>query len=197
MSTYTTAKFGLRAPNGDEPLLSSDDLIRAGMDDVDAALDNQQKIYLPTGNRRSFQFAGGVTAGNYTLTDNALATGVVPFVLDPAELAISGRTTKLRVRATLQCNTVPPGITFTFGLYTISAIGGASGSAPTVTLSGVVSGSTVAIATPGADSHQSAVSADFAVPGSPTSYALGVAFSGTSAAGANVAASAQLLARHV
>jgi hypothetical protein len=97
---------------------------------------------------------------------------LAPFLyLDNADYAISGRNTRLRLRGTVSSNATPPAITFTFGLYPVTA----SGAADTVimTLGTVVASSTAAVASPAASETTAAVSSEFAVP-SDGLYAFGV-----------------------
>lgn len=106
----------------------------------------------------------------------AIAYGAVR--LDPADYAASPRTTKYRLRAGCFVNAVAPAITFTLGLYPVATWGGASGAAPIVqTLGAVVSGSTVAFATPPVgESH--ATGADFTAPAAGW-YVVAAALSGS------------------
>jgi hypothetical protein len=104
------------------------------------------------------------------------------FYFDPADYAVSGKSTVLRTRAFVANNAVAPAITFTFGLYPISTIGGASGSAPFInSLGSVTSGSTVAIASPSASVITSATGTNFIAP-SAGYYVLAVVTSGAAAA---------------
>jgi hypothetical protein len=80
------------------------------------------------------------------------STAGYAFPLDPADYpAPSGKTLKLRVKASIITNAVAPVITTTFGLYPVATTGGASAAAPTVaSLGTVVTSSTAAIAAPSA-----------------------------------------------
>lgn len=117
--------------------------------------------------------------------------------IDPADYpTVNGLATKLRVRAVLAANDVAPTGTFTFGLYPVTtpATSGAAG-LRVWTLGTVVPGSTVAIATPAADSANNAVGADFAVPAAGL-YVLGFVASGAVAASSHLHISAALQQRN-
>jgi hypothetical protein len=110
------------------------------------------------------------------------STGQMIFYLDPAAyVAPAGKTLKLRVRGWTVVNTVAPAITLTVGLYPVTTIAGAGGSAPTAAIGTVVTGSTVAFASPSASTANAAVSTDFAFP-TAGFYAVGVALSGAGTA---------------
>ncbi len=92
--------------------------------------------------------------------------GIVPHAkyLSAADFAIAGRTTKLRVRATVESNATTPAINFTFGLAgPVAVAGGPNATAYSVGTG--VSGSAIAINTPPASTVTVGTSADFDVPG--------------------------------
>lgn len=98
-----------------------------------------------------------------------------PYLLNVAAADFAGLgTTKMRVSAIAITGTAPA-ITITLGLYPVT--GGS-----TQSLGTVVSGSTVAFASPGANSNTTGNSGDFTVP-SDGVYALGFVVSGTPSAG--------------
>lgn len=111
-----------------------------------------------------------------------------------ADYEVAGKTQKLRIRAQALTNEAKPTITFTVGLYPIT-VGGAV-DALTLTLGTVVSGSTVAIAEPAANTATSSVGSDFTIP-SDGVYILGVVLSGTLTNNADLLISAQLQSRNV
>lgn len=131
---------------------------------------------------------------------SALTLGNIPvhppeiFYFDDADYTVAGKTPKLRLRCQVAANGTAPGITFTFGLRPITVAGSAD--ALTYTAGTVVSGSTVAIASPSASTVTSGVNSDFTVP-SDGAYALCVVTSGTIANNAAVGCHAQLQVRHV
>lgn len=85
------------------------------------------------------------------------------FRLDPADYALTGRTAKYRLKVSMLCNAVAPGMTFTFGLATPTITYGTAGNANTITaIAGV--GTAATITTPGASAETDAVSTDFAAP---------------------------------
>ena len=78
---------------------------------------------------------------------------------------VGGLATKLRVRATLAVNDVAPTGNYTFGLHPVTRPATSGGAGLVIyTIGAAVAGSTVAINTPAADSHNNAASADFALP---------------------------------
>jgi hypothetical protein len=118
-------------------------------------------------------FVAGTSVGVSTFADYLTAA---------TDLAVGSpnvRTAKMRMRVSLVVNAVAPAITFTFGYYPVSAIGGASGQLPFVsTLGTVVSGSTIAFASPAANSQTNSISSEFTVPAAGY-YVAAVVLSGT------------------
>jgi hypothetical protein len=108
------------------------------------------------------------------------------FQFTAADYAITGRTTKLRLRATVLNNATAPGRTATVGLYPVTAVGGGTDAA-SVTLGTVVSGSTIAFSSASmtANSRLQNVTADFDVP-SDGLYVLGVNVAGGNIGGASL-----------
>jgi hypothetical protein len=113
-----------------------------------------------------------------------------------ADYAVSGKTTKLRLRVAVQTNNVAPAATFTFGLYPITGAGGASSAGNSTTLGTVVTGSTKAITTPAASSLVVDVTADFDLP-TDGWYGVGIVQSAVIATGASVIVTAHLDLHHV
>lgn len=115
--------------------------------------------------------------------------------LVPGQYSISGRTTKLRIRAAIATNATKPAIKFSVGLYKIAAAGGAN--ALQLSSPGVVEGTSEAvIESPNASSLTKFESADFAMPTEGT-YMLMVLTSAALTANASVAIDADLLVRNV
>jgi len=148
-------------------------------------------VYLTsvTANTRLFSYEGMQTASG------AETDAVSLLYLDDANYAVAGVSLKLQVRGQLHTNATAPAITFTFGLYPITAVAGGASNL-TYTAGAVVSGSTVAFASPGASSQNGSSSGDFAFPADGF-YALGVVFSGTSAASSAFGLTTQLQLRAV
>lgn len=119
------------------------------------------------------------------------------WVPQSTDLAVTGKTTRLRLRVAWSTNTVAPAITLTWGLYPISAVGGAAGSL-SYTLGTVVAGSTVAVATPIASTANVGTSAGFDVSAvtSGNPYIIGVVGSGSQAANSQVGCQPILEMRH-
>lgn len=93
---------------------------------------------------------------------------------DDADFAVASKTQKLRIRAQIAVNGTQPNVTFTVGLYPVTAAGGAD--ALTLTLGTVVGGSTVAFSAPSANTISQSTSSNFTTP-SDGAYALGVSLS--------------------
>lgn len=129
------------------------------------------------------------------ITGSANAAGRAAFALAPTLHAVTGRTTKLYISAVVLTNATAPAVTITAGLYPLSAPAGTSGNV-TVTVGTVVTGSTVAFATPAAQSVVTGNSGDFDIPAAGA-YALGFALSGSSAAGSDFVLRTQLYMRQV
>lgn len=112
----------------------------------------------------------------------------------PQDFQVANKTATARVRGTMMVNATAPGVTFTLGLYQITATGGGAGLF-TLTFGTALAGSTVALATPAIGSRTTVESAAFALPSSAAVYALGVNVSGgTMAANSMVQITSQLLA---
>lgn len=131
-----------------------------------------------------------LASGPLTETTDSPSLTAPTLYIDSADYAITGRTTNMRVRTVLHVNSVAPAVTITFGLYPITAAGGAAGNNQ-LTLGAVVSGSTAVFTTPSASTSNQAVSTDFALPANGH-YALGVAVSAAGAANCRMIASLQL-----
>lgn len=119
-----------------------------------------------------FSATGGAVSGTTDIDQH-----VTPyFYFDDADYTVTSTTPKLRVRAQIATNATQPTITFTVGLYPVTT----AGSADTLvfTLGTVVSGSTVAFASPTASTVSQSNSGDFTVP-ADGAYMFGVVTSGT------------------
>ena len=147
--------------------------------------DNPASTYF-LANGSALQVGVGITVG--------LAHLVPPLVyLNSADYAVSGKTTRLRVRAEVTTNATAPGITFTYGLYPVTFGGTIDQTAPGAGV--VVSGSTAAIASPPASNAVAAASSDFAFPATGM-YALAVLTNGTLANNSYAILTATLQIRH-
>lgn len=108
-------------------------------------------------------YPGGTARGIQVV--GAIGTGEFALYFDPSDWAANSRTTKLRLRVFWVTNAVAPATTFTFGLYPVATFGGASAAVPTIaTLGTVITGSTVAVATPALSSSGAVTSSDFNAP---------------------------------
>lgn len=119
---------------------------------------------------RYFNSTGGLEVNSAV----AYTTGL--FYLVNADFTATGFTPKLRLRA--QCTTqgAAPAVTFTIGLYPVTAV-----SAGTFTIGTVITGSTIAFASPALNSLSTGVTSDLSLP-TDGYYIVGVANTGTSAA---------------
>lgn len=151
--------------------------------------------------------SAGLTAATYVFgaQGNAGISGLVlpsaglaglgTFYLDSSMFPSGTRTPKLRVSANWLTNNVAPAVTYTYGLYQVTATAG-GGATNSITLSAVVASSTVTNATPGANIGNFAVSGDISFP-TTGHYVLGVVVSGTEATNAAVIHRAALQFRAV
>lgn len=117
---------------------------------------------------------------------------VIPF--DPADYAVSGLTTRLRIRAAVVVDDTAPAITFTVGLYPITSVGAAN--SIRTTLGVVVTGSQAAVVSPPANQTTQAVSSDFTPPAAGI-YSVGVLPSGSPAGSSGGLLYAALQVHHV
>lgn len=112
-----------------------------------------------------------------------------------ADYTVTGKTTRLRVRASCFTNATAPTSTFTVGLYPVTAYTGTAGNL-NFTIGAVVTGTTVAFAAPSASTLTHSAASDITIP-SDGFYAMGVAISGSStAANSRVGITTALQIRH-
>jgi hypothetical protein len=146
----------------------------------------------------SYFFAGNqgsATQQNIVQSTTLNFSPPLSIYFDDADYTISGKTQRLRVRGQCYTNQTAPALTMTLGLYPISSVAGTS-DAVNLTLGTVVSGSTVAFASPSASSLNQGNSGDFAIP-ADGHYVPGVAFSANLPAGSGVILAIQLQTRYV
>ncbi len=126
-------------------------------------------------------FSGSGSAVTRFLTESGLAqqvtnasVGLAIFRLDPAWFTDGSLTRYLRLRASLMINdTAPSAGDWTWGLYPVTAVSGATGNIQ-MTVGAVVAASVVTITSPAADSMNAVVGSDFAHPAAGW-YAIGMA----------------------
>lgn len=151
--------------------------------------------------RGSVTVVGGAgTAGTYTLQANGQTpsgNGNMWLIrLDSADLAVSGKTTKLRIKAIATSNGTSVGaVTFTAGLYPVTAFSGGAG-ALNQTTGAVVSGSTVAFASPATNLLTNSNSGDFTLPADGY-YAIGYNLSSDAASNSRFGLDVALEFHHV
>lgn len=115
--------------------------------------------------------------------------------INSTDYAVNGVSAKMRIRVTLAVNDVAPTGNYTFGLYPITRPGTSGGAGLAIyTMGTVVAGSTIAINTPAADSHNQVVSAEFDKPADGF-YVLGFVSTATVAASSLLHICAQLQLR--
>jgi hypothetical protein len=150
-------------------------------------------IVIPTATAAATLFLPeGASSGLAAGTTNSPLSVVY---LDPADVALTDFTTKYRVRAVCLTDAVAPAVTFTVGLYPITAVAGGN-DVITMTAGAVVAGSTVAFATQAASTRGQNNSGDFTAPAAGW-YALGVVISGLTATNSREVISACLQARNI
>lgn len=141
------------------------------------------------------------TANTYILHTQA-ATAITAansafgaFYLDPADYAISGYTTKLRLRSWVLTDSVAPAVNLTVGLYPVTAFGGGSNVLPLIsTIGAAIASSTYT--TPGASTQTKTDAADVTFPTAGW-YCFAYAPSGTTATNSNGTIGARLMVRWV
>lgn len=144
-------------------------------------------------------------ANTYLLRTNPDATAIttVPekvrlttFYFDPGWYGASGRTTNLQLRVSAYTNAVAPTSTYAFGLYPVTAYGGATSVEPFVnTIGTLVTGSTATITAPLVSTVTTATS-EFAAP-AIGHYVLAVVQTGAAAAGSIVTFTANVGVKQV
>lgn len=159
---------------------------------LDTDLDGLFAAWRPIYVNQSHRLAASIVTGANTYlwgtgtpvvsTDNV--AGLSGWSFDPADFAIAGKTTKMRLRVHAGVDDVAPANTLTVGLYEITGLTG-GGSAAVPTLSAVIANSTVAITTPAANSNTHSVSSEFTPP-TAGKYVIGAAASGAAAANSAV-----------
>lgn len=135
--------------------------------------------------------------GGQAVLSGTGANGVAAVWAPPAaaDVAVAGKTTRLRIRIAYLVNSTSAAVTATWGLYPIT---GSSGGVSTIspTLGTVVAGSTAAAALAGANGVATGSSFDFSAVTSGGAYCIGVTGSGSMAASAEVSCQLVLEMRH-
>lgn len=135
--------------------------------------------------------ASGVGPGTLPISDFPPAwLGDSGISSQPQDFQVAGKTAYGRIRAGVIPNSINPSVTLTFGLYPVTASGGASGTI-NYTFGTAVSGSTFNL-TPTNASFVSGESTQFTLPTNAQFYMLGVVYSTTIAAGAVISITSQL-----
>lgn len=149
--------------------------------------------------------ADALTAATYVLAEGSVAplavtaagAGLAVFHLEPVDFTATGRTTFLRLKASLLTNAVAPTVNFTLGLYPVATVAGAAATV-SITLGAVITGTTVAFTTPGASNLFQGVSTDVSAATIVAGYyVIGLVVSGASAASSAQAIAARLQVRQV
>lgn len=141
---------------------------------------------------------GGTATGATLKVDGSSATSsaIRVFYFDDADFTVSNKTQKLRLRAQCLTNaTTPSGLTYTAGLYPITAVAGGA-DALVYTAGTVVTGSTIPFGSLTASTRTQSVTTGFTIPADGY-YALLVAASGATTADARISISMQLQSTYV
>jgi hypothetical protein len=141
---------------------------------------------------RFFRADGFVPVGDGL--DTTIPIGLIYF--DNTDFTVGSKTQKLRLRAQAHVNGTAPAITMTVGLVQVTAVSGPVANQIRYTMSSFITGSTVAFASPGANSQNQGNSGDFTIPADGY-YALAANFTGSQAANSFVGLNAQLQTRNV
>lgn len=113
------------------------------------------------------------------------------------DVAVAGKTTRLRTRVSWATNASAAGITFTWGLYPVTGLAGTAANGTNVTLGTVVSGSTIALASPTASNSAAAASSTINLSDLvATTYVPAIVGSGSQAANSSVLFQFALEMRH-
>lgn len=164
--------------------------LNAIQDDYENAFASYRNLLGPGGK------LDAVAAGTYVATESGLVTaagatagnGII--YLDDADFPAGARAVKVRVRLVYAVNATGPGVTFTAGLYPVTAAAGAAATV-SLTLGTVVAGSTAAIASPAAGARNKVDSTVITIPADGV-HVLAVVVSGAMAAGSAIALRPQL-----
>lgn len=143
------------------------------------------------------------TACYFQTTGGSVATGGfgapvglwVP--ITAGDVAVAGKTTRLRSRVSWATNAGAAGITLTWGLYLVNVLGGTAQNGVNLTLGSVIAGSTAAVASPSIDTVGSVTGSSFdlsTLVGSQ--YVPGVVGSGSQGANSSVSFQYELQMRH-
>lgn len=173
----------------------------AGLTDASLASPNNV-VWRPTPVLVPSFILAGTVAATYAVVTGGLSsggTGTAPPLWYPqsADLAVAGKTTRFRVVVGYAVNATAPGVTFTWGLYPVTAVAGGA-SVVSYTLGTVVVGSTVLVVTPGASGGTRSVSSGFDMSAltNGTLYVPGVVVSATTNANSHVHFNFSLEMRH-
>lgn len=116
------------------------------------------------------------------------------FYLDPADFALTGYTTKVRLRTVLDTGNTAPGVNFTMALNPITAVAGGAG----IVMVNTVGAATVSVTrnTPGTNQELTDITTEATMPAAAF-YIATIAISGTTAANSNTQISLQLQYRYI
>jgi hypothetical protein len=99
--------------------------------------------------------------GDGVASGSSAATNIIDVLhIAGADLAVTGKTTQLRVHAVVSCNATAPACTFTYSLCPLTVAGGAG----VITVTAGAAVGSVAIASPSASASTGAVGTAFTVP---------------------------------
>ncbi len=139
----------------------------------------------------------GAEAAHSAMAVSANGSAAWVFYLNPADWNANARTTKLRIRSQYLGNSVAPATNFAPGLYPVTAVGGASGSSPSIVTAGAkITGSDVTFTTPAGSAMLNGLSTEFNAPAAGF-YCFVVVVGGSMTAGSQAVIGVQLQMRQV
>lgn len=193
--TYTLPTLG-------NPNATEDPLVRQALSDTkteyNANIAAMLGTYKPLFNSPMLVIIGSTVASTLMISGSGgpIVSGangqVYAKYIDPADYAIAGYTTKLRIRILATVNATAPAVNFTMGLYPVTLSGGAANliyTVGTAVISGILSGPGASAVTTGVVSEVTMPAAQLLVPA--------VVVSGTTAANSQCSLSWQAQYRHV
>jgi hypothetical protein len=147
-------------------------------------VDDTAGTYIPSSTAVKESGNGGFQSASYPV-----------FYFVAADYAITGMTTKMKLRSQTLCNATAAGtMTFITGLYPLNVAGGTDDM--TWTVGTIVTGSTATATNPGASTVTSAVSSEFTIP-SDGAYTFATVTNATIANNCRARSVMQLLINHV
>lgn len=195
LSAAEAAAFPALATTGLKGMMSAEDKTR-----LDASFSFYRTIMDSSGSHTAARVAGTYGLGHgdpIAISGTGILYPLNVMFIDPVDYPAMGTlTAKLRLRCALEVNDVAPTGNYTVGLHPVTRPGTSGGAGLCIyTIGAAVAGSTVALNTPAADSQNTMLGADFAVP-TAGFYVIGVVTTAAVAASSHVHLSAHLQMRY-